>query len=157
MRFLKETKTVTKNVMVQQEVEITSYNWDSIPNGTYVECEINGISIKGVFSKVDDYGYILHNDERKRGSEPEQTYGYKFGWAFNIVDYENGNTEISNLIFPEPPADFVLRETIKPSSIEVGDYNSLIYKNVIKVGCQVITKEKVEEVLRLMNESEAEF
>ena len=35
--------------------------------------------------------------------------------------------------------------------IKIGDYEGKIYKEYIKVGCQTISKEQIEEILEIMN------
>ena len=50
-------------------------------------------------------------------------------------------------------ADFFKKiNLISPlKEIEIGDYTGMIYKNYIEVGCQKISKDKIEEILKIMN------
>lgn len=139
--------TVTKTTMV--------IDWSKVPNGTYMTAEINGMPREGIVwnnpSKPDEPKYFCQS--KNDGADAPFKFGFRFSWQFSQND--NGlHGDVTNIQFPPKPEDLVIPQA-PPFPIEVvvgnGSYGAKVMsEDKLIVGCQIITKEQILNVLAEM-------
>lgn len=152
-KFVKEIKKIKKEVVRLEEVDTPQYDWDSIPSGTYVEAKIKGEPVQGVYVKEDNKAYIAQN--RFNGKSCEQKYGFDYSWKIIPSDIDDNESDVTELRFLEPPADFILTPDVlpeKPLTVEVAGHNAQVFSDHIVAGCQTISRETIDLVIKKMDE-----
>lgn len=143
---------VEKTVLVEETIKVEKnaivMDWSKVPNGTYMTACIHGDDAEGfVYNDPDsnDVKYFCQNVID--GADSPDKFGFKYSWQFSQNEDGTHTAGMSNFNFPPKPDNF------PPKLIEVGDGSyecKIISSKMIKVGCQVITKEQILNVLEEM-------
>ena len=141
-------KIVAVEEVIKVEKEIDVIDWDSVPSGTYMTGRIKGNFVEGVLAKEDDYLYFCQNSHN--GDNAKFKFGFIYSWSFSQKGDGTLSQEVSDIQFPPKPDNVILPLT--PIMLKIGDYNSYVFADKIVVGCQTISKEKVQKVLAAMEE-----
>lgn len=141
-------KTVTVEEVIKVEKEIDVIDWDSVPNGTYMTGRIKGDFVEGVLVKENDSLYFCQNSYD--GDDAKFKFGLKYSWSFSQMDDGTLSQNVSDIQFPPKPDNLIFPPP--PIMLKIGDYNASVFPDKIVVGCQTISKEKVQKVLAAMEE-----
>jgi hypothetical protein len=144
-------KTVKKRVT--KKIKVTDGLIGIAKTGMKFEGKIVDTLVKGVIVEEDGSFYLLQNE--MSGDRPSQKYFEQYPPYSKSWDVESGSEE--NLILEGVTSLYAIsnRKKIpiinKKGSLEINEkYSAEIYDSKIKVGCQVIKKDVIVKLYRMM-------
>lgn len=152
------TKPVAKKAAPKKTVEpespyivtetIQRIAWEKIPNLTYIKCTLDGAKLTGLLVKEDRTVYILHDNPRRKGDGPSSRRGFKYSWCIGS-DPQRSVYKVTDVSFPPMPEELKARVPIVLARID--GYPVEVYKTHVMVGCTMVNKIRIEEILAAMN------